>query len=111
MEDEPASELALDQVLRHRNAPAALEFLQRWSDRRRLAQLILKRPDSRHGGDEDLLIKVVAVLENSQPFAASVCLRLMVEFILETDQSGRYNCAVRDPERCRELATFIENWG
>ncbi|MEB3360640.1 MAG: hypothetical protein VKI42_00775 [Synechococcaceae cyanobacterium] len=109
-EDESACEQALDLVLRHANAPAALEFLQRWPDRRRLAQLILERPDQLHGGDEDLLTKVVGVLESSQPLAASVCLRLMVEFILETGQSNRYTRAVRYLERCRQLATSIENW-
>jgi hypothetical protein len=110
-EDEPACEQALDLVLRHANAPAALEFLQRWPDRRRLAQLILERPDQLHGGEEDLLLKVVGVLEGSQPLAASVCLRLMVEFILETGQSNRYTRAVRYLERCRQLAATIESWG
>ena len=110
-EDEPAREEALDAVLRHRNAPAALEFLHRWPDRRRTARLILERPDQLHGGDEDLLKSVVDVLEGSQPLAAAVCLRLMVEFILETGQSNRYNRAVRHLASCHRLAATIDDWG
>jgi hypothetical protein len=110
-EDEPAREEALDAVLRHRNAPAALEFLHRWPDRRRTARLILERPDQLHGGDEDLLKSVVDALEGSQPLAAAVCLRLMVEFILETGQSNRYNRAVRYLASCRRLAAAIDDWG
>jgi hypothetical protein len=110
-EDEPAREEALDAVLRHRNAPAALEFLHRWPDRRRTARLILERPDQLHGGDEDLLKSVVDALEGSQPLAAAVCLRLMVEFILETGQSNRYIRAVRHLASCRRLAAAIDDWG
>lgn len=109
-EDEPACEQALDQVLRHPNAPDALEFLLHWPDRRRLAQLILERPDQLHGGDEDQLIKVVGLLESCQPLAASVCLRLMVEYFLATGQSNRYSRAVRYLNRCRELAAQINHW-
>jgi hypothetical protein len=54
---------------------------------------------------------VVGVLESSQPLAASVGLRLMVEFILETGQSNRYSRAVRYLERCRQLAAVIDHWG
>jgi hypothetical protein len=110
-EDEPACEQALEEVLRHRNAPAALGFLLRWPDRRRLAQLILERPDQLHGADEELLLKMVGLLESCQPLAASVGLRLLVEFILETAQSNRYSRAVRYLERCRQLAPSIDHWG
>lgn len=53
---EPACEQALDQVLCHRHAPAALAFLPQWPDRHRLAlltlaHLILERPDQLDGGD------------------------------------------------------------
>ena len=110
-EDEPAQEEALDVVLRHRNGPAALTFLHRWPDRRRTALLILERPDQLHGGDEDLLKSIVAALEASQPLAASVCLRLVVEFILETGQSNRYRRAADHLASCRRLAARINDWG
>jgi hypothetical protein len=110
-EDEPAREEALETVLHHRNGPAAMEFLHRWPDRRRTARLILERPDQLHGGDETLLLGGVEALEGSQPLAASVCLRLVVEFILETGQSNRYNRAVRHLASCRRLAAMIDDWG
>ena len=110
-EDEPAREEALETVLHHPNGPAALEFLHRWPDRRRTARLILARPDQLHGGDETLLLGVAEALEGSQPLAASVCLRLVAEFILETGQSNRYNRAVRHLASCRRLAAMINDWG
>jgi len=110
-EDEPASEAALDAVLAHPRGHAALEFLHRWPDRRRTARLILARPDQLFGGDETLLASVAEVLEASQPLAASVCWRVMVEFILETGQSNRYSRAVRHLASCHRLAATIESWG
>ena len=110
-EDEPACEAALDAVLAHPRGHAALEFLHRWPDRRRTARLILARPDQLFGGDETLLASVAEVLEASQPLAASVCWRVMVEFILETGQSNRYTRAVRHLASCRRLAATIESWG
>ncbi|MEB3242202.1 MAG: hypothetical protein VKO44_01055 [Cyanobacteriota bacterium] len=109
-EDEPALEKALDQVLRHPNAPAALAFLHRWPDRRRTARLILARPHQLHGGDEPLLEGIVSALEGSQPLAATLCLRLLVEFILETGQANRYGRAVRHLDSCRRLAAAIDDW-
>jgi hypothetical protein len=38
-------------------------------------------------------------------------LRLVVEFILETGQSNRYNRAVRHLASCCRLAAMIDNWG
>lgn len=110
-EDELALEQALDRVLRHPNAPAALEFLHRWPDRRRTALLILARPGQLHGGDERLMEEIAGVLEGSQPLAATLCLRLIVEFILETGQSNRYIRAVRHLDGCRRLAAAINDWG
>ena len=110
-EDEPACEAALDAVLAHPRGHAALQFLHRWPDRRRTARLILARPDQLFGGDETLLASVAEVLEASQPLAASVCWRVMVEFILETGQSNRYSRAVRHLASCRRLAATIESWG
>ncbi|MFN9643880.1 MAG: DUF6880 family protein [Cyanobacteriota bacterium] len=110
-EDEQVQEEALDTVLRHPNAPAALAFLHRWPDRRRTARLILERPEQLHGRDEHLLESIVGVLEGSQPLAATVCLRLMVEFILETGQTNRYKHAARHVASCRRLAPAIDDWG
>jgi hypothetical protein len=110
-EDEPACEAALDAVLAHPRGHAALEFLHRWPDRRRTARLILQRPDQLFGGDDTLLEGVAEVLEASQPLAASVCWRVMVEFILETGQSNRYSRAVRHLASCRRLAVTIDDWG
>jgi hypothetical protein len=109
-EDGPACEEALDLVQRHPHGPAALAFLHHWPDRRRTARLILERPEQLPGGGE-LLEAVVEVLEASQPLAASLCLRAMVEHILEMGHSSRYTRAVRHLASCRRLASRINDWG
>lgn len=110
-EDEPAREEALDSVLRHPNGPAALDFLHRWPDRGRAARLILERPDQLHGAPQRVLESIAGVLEGSQPLAATICLRLMVEWILDTAQSNRYQHAARHVASCRRLAAAIADWG
>lgn len=73
--------------------------------------LILARPGQLHGGDERLMEEIASVLEGSQPLAATLCLRLIVEFILETGQSNSYSRAVRHLDGCRRLAAAINDWG
>ena len=110
-EDGEAEEELLEAVLEHRSFDAALEFLHRWPDQRRAARLILAHPARLNGADEPLLTAVAAGLEERQPLAASLCLRAMIEEVLETAHSGRYGRAVRQLESCRRLAAGISEWG
>jgi hypothetical protein len=110
-EDGEAEEEILEAVLGHRSFQAALEFLHRWPDQRRAARLILAHPDRLNGADEPLLTAVAAGLEVRQPLAASLCLRAMIEEVLETAHSSRYLRAVRHLESCRRLAASINDWG
>jgi hypothetical protein len=110
-EDGEAEEEILEAVLGHRNFQAALEFLHRWPDQRRAARLILAHPDRLNGADEPLLTAVAGGLEARQPLAASLCLRAMIEEVLETARSSRYLRAVRHLESCRRLAAGIAEWG
>jgi hypothetical protein len=110
-EDSEVQERALDLVLQHPDCGPALEFLNRWPDRRRCAQLILARPDELDRVDEKLLAAVAEALEAEQPLAATLCLRALIEAILEQARSNRYRHAVRHLASCRRLAGAIEAWG
>ena len=108
-EDGEAEEEMLEAVLGHRSFQAALEFLHRWPDQRRAARLILADQDRLNGADEPMLTAVAAVLEARQPLAASLCLRAMIEEVLEMARSSRYLRAVRHLESCRRLAASIND--
>jgi hypothetical protein len=110
-EDGEAQERALDLVLQHPYLGPALEFLHQWHDRRRCASLILARPDELARADEKVLGVVAEALEADQPLAATLCLRALIEAILENARSNRYRHAVRHLASCRRLAGAIEAWG
>jgi hypothetical protein len=110
-EDGEAQEQALDLVLEHPYLGPALEFLHHWPDRRRCARLILARPAELDRADEQLLAAVAEALEADQPLAATLCLRALIEAILEQARSNRYRHAVRHLASCRRLAGSIDAWG
>ncbi|MEY4806357.1 MAG: hypothetical protein RLZZ206_746 [Cyanobacteriota bacterium] len=110
-EDGEAQERALDLVLQHPYLGPALEFLHQWPDRRRTARLILARPDELVRADEKVLGVVAEALAAEQPLAATLCLRALIETILEQARSNRYRHAVRHLASCRRLAGAIEAWG
>lgn len=62
-------------------------------------------------GDEPLLGAVAEALEAEQPLAATLCLRALIEAILDTARSNRYRHAVRHLARCVRLAESITTWG
>jgi hypothetical protein len=110
-EDGEAQERALDLVLEHPYLGPALEFLHQWPDRRRCASLIVARPAELDRVDEKLLAAVAEALEADQPLAATLCLRALIESILEQARSNRYRHAVRHLASCRRLAGAIIAWG
>jgi hypothetical protein len=110
-EDGEAQERALDLVLQHPYLGPALEFLHQWPDRRRCASLILARPAELDRADEKLLAAVAEALEAEQPLAATLCLRALIESILEQARSNRYRHGVRHLASCRRLAGAIATWG
>ena len=110
-EDGEAQERALDVVLQHPYLGPALEFLHQWPDRRRTARLILARPDELVRADEKVLGVVAEALEAEQPLAATLCLRALIESIVEQARSNRYRHAVRYLASCRRLAGAINAWG
>ena len=110
-EDAEAEEELLEAVLEHPLFDPALDFLHRWPDPRRAARLIESHPEQLNGAHEPLLSAVAASLETRQPLAASLCLRAMIEEVLDMAQTSRYPRAVRQLESCRRLASAIDDWG
>jgi hypothetical protein len=110
-EDGEAQERALDLALQHPYLGPALEFLHQWPDRRRCARLILARPAELERADEKVLGVVAEALEAEQPLAATLCLRALIEAIVEQARSNRYRHAVRHLASCRRLAGAVEAWG
>jgi hypothetical protein len=110
-EDGEAEEELLEAVLGHPLFDPALAFLHRWPDRRRAARLIEARPELLNGANEPLLSAVAAGLEERHPLAASLCLRAMVEEVLDRAQTSRYTRAARHLDSCRRLASDIGDWG
>lgn len=110
-EDGEAEEELLEAVLGHPLFHPALEFLHRWPDQRRAARLIEARPEQLNGANEPLLSAVAASLEARHPLAASLCLRAMIEEVLDLAQTSRYARAVRQLDSCRRLAGAIGDWG
>jgi len=110
-EDGEAQEQALDLVLQHPYLGPALEFLHHWPDRRRCASLILARPAELDRVDEKVLGVVAEALEAKQPLASTLCLRALIESIVENARSNRYRHAVRHLASCRRLAGAIAAWG
>jgi tetratricopeptide (TPR) repeat protein len=110
-EDAAEEERALGQVLDHPSFNRALRFLHQWPDRRRAAQLILRRLSELDGDCYELLGPVAESLEVEQPLAATLCLRAMIDFSLERARSTRYRHAARHLGTCLGLAPGIEDWG
>jgi hypothetical protein len=110
-EDGEAQERALDLALQHPYLGPALEFLHHWPDRRRCARLILARPAELDRVDEKVLGVVAEALEAEQPLAATLCLRALIESIVDQARSNRYRHAVRHLASYRRLAGAIEGWG
>ena len=81
-EDGEAQKGVLDLVLHHPYLGPALEFLHQW-------------PDELVRADEKVLGVVAEALEAEQPLAATLCLRALIEAIVEQACSNRYRHAVR----------------
>ena len=110
-EDAEAEDELLETVLGHPLFDPALHFLHRWPDQRRAARLIESQPEQLNGANEPLLSAVAAGLETRYTLAASLCLRAMIEEVLDMAQTSRYSRAVRQLDSCRRLASAIGDWG
>ena len=103
-----AEEQALDHAQRSVNPYGALTFLISWPDLDRAAKLVAGRVDELSGSYYEYLVPAAEALADRHPLAATLVLRVMIDFALEKGRSARYAHAMRHLAECASLADRIE---
>ena len=110
-DDVEAEEKALDLVAAHPSVHSALAFLINWKSFRRAADLVLLRAEEIDGDHYEILTPAANALAGSHPLAATLLLRAMIDFSLQTGRSSRYRHAARHLLECGSLAASVESFG
>lgn len=105
-----AEEKALDYVESYENAPSSLTFLIGWPEYRRAANIVINRVQEFDGYLFEPTTRAAEVLSGSQPLAATLLLRSMIDFALETGNYRRYKHVARHLAECVRLADRITDY-
>ena len=105
-----AEEQALDHAQRFSNPYGALTFLTSWPDLDGAAKFVTGRVDELSGNYYEYLVPAAEALADRHPLAATLVLRVMIDFALEKGRSGRYAHAARHLAECANLAHGIEEF-
>ncbi|MCF3639858.1 hypothetical protein LXM94_07735 [Rhizobium sp. TRM95111] len=89
----------------------ALYFFLRWPSPAEAAKLVIKRRIELDGDYYELMTPAAEVLSEKHPLAATIVLRAMVDFTLESARSSRYKHAARHLTDCQSLAKQIDDFG
>lgn len=89
---------------------AALSFLIKAQEFEAAGKLIRQRLKEFYGRDYSVLRSAAEILEESDPLAATLLYRKMMEAILEAAKYKYYNYAAKDCVRCGLLSTNIVKW-
>ena len=92
------------------DAHRALYFFLRWPSPTEDAKLLIKRHLEIDGDRYELLTPAAQVLSEKHPLAATIVLRAMVSFTLESARASRYRHAARHLAECRSLAVQIDDF-
>lgn len=109
-EDFEAEEKALAYAGAFSSAHAALSFLCGWPSLRKAAALVEARLAEIDGEDFVRLPAAAEALEASEPLAATLVRRKLVDFALEAARSRRYRYAARHVLECAGLSGAINDW-
>jgi len=109
-EDVEAEEKALAHAAAFPSAHTALGFLTGWPALREAAALVEARLEEIDGEDFVRLPPAAEALEATQPLAATLIRRKLVNFALEAARSKRYRHAARHVRECAGLAGAITDW-
>lgn len=93
------------------DANRALYFFLRWPSPAEAAKLVTNRASELDGDLYELMTPAAEVLSTKHPLAATIVLRSMINFTLESGRSSRYKHAARHLADCRSLASQIEDFG
>lgn len=93
------------------DANRALRFFLRWPSLAEAAKLVTARAAELDGDYYELMSPAAEALSTKHPLAATILLRSMIDFTLESGRSSRYKHAARHLVECRSLASQIEDFG
>lgn len=110
-DDIEAEEKAFAFVQAFPDANRALTFFLRWASPPEAAKLVTKRASELDGDLYEVMAAAAEMLSAKHPMAATLVLRSMIDFTLESGRSSRYKHAARHLAECQSLATRIEDFG
>lgn len=105
-----AEEKALSLAQRYPEVHRALAFLISWPALEKAAELVQERQAEIDGDHYELLAAAAEALTEKHPLAATILLRAMIDFALNTARIKRYPHAARHLIECGRLANRIEDF-
>lgn len=109
-DDLEAEEKAFAHAQAYPDVHSALAFLLRWPAPAEAAKLIVTRKADLDGNLYELMTPAAEALSARYPLAATLALRSMIDFTLESGKSGRYRHAARHLGECGALAPHIDDF-
>ena len=110
-DDVEAENRALDSAEKYKGLLQALSFFASWPALDRAANLVINRSEELNGDHYEILTPAANALAGKHPLAASLLLRVMIEFSLDRGRSSRYRHASRHLLDCASLAASIPDFG
>jgi hypothetical protein len=107
-EDDAALDRAFDLASRHPSALGALTFLTQWPNLAVAARSTMDRASELDGRDYHLLNVAAGALSDTQPLAATVIHRRMIDSVLERAASNSYVYAAKNLAACAQLDDEID---
>ena len=110
VEEFDAEERAMDYVEKYESALSSLTFLIDWPEYRRAANLVIRRVQEFDGYLFEPTTRAAETLAATQPLAATLLLRCMIDYALESGTYRRYKHVARHLAECAQLAGRITNY-
>ncbi|MGO7368848.1 DUF6880 family protein [Rhizobium ruizarguesonis] len=89
----------------------ALAFFLLWPAPAEAAKLVMRRKAELDGNLYELMPAAAEALAEKHPLAATILLRSMIDFALDSGRSSRYKHAARHLADCASLAPHINDFG
>lgn len=110
-EDVEAERRALSHALKFFDVHQALAFLVFWPALEQAAALVIERVGELDGNIYEILSPAADALAGKYPLAATLLLRVMIDFSLKHNRVKRYRHAARHLAECASLAATIGDFG
>jgi len=109
-DDLEAEEKALAYVQAFSDVHRALAFLLVWPALGEAAKLVVKRKAELDGNLYELMTAAAEALAEKHPLAATLVLRSMIDFTLDSGRSSRYKHAARHFAECSALSPHVADF-